>query len=325
MARFLVARTGDEWAQGEYIGDAGCGQLQRSRLGSAVDRLLDILRALELRELEFEHDPAVGAVWAFQLHLERPSFTLQLLADIRAFQRAIFNFHRNYPEDAARAARFIVYASRVPGVFNLGGDLKYFLECVEADDRAALSDYASACIDVCYHNYMGLHSHLITASLVAGDALGGGFEAVLSGDFVVADERARFGLPEVLYGLFPGMGAYTFLSRRLGQAAAERLILEGRVLSAAEVDEMNLLAQVVGEGEGAATMDNYLSNISHKFDAFFAVFEARRLSQPVRYEEMAEIAERWVDVAMALGDKNIRKIRKFVHAQALRSGRMGSG
>ena len=35
------------------------------------------------------------------------------------------------------------------------------------------------------------------------------------------------GLPEVLFDLFPGMGAYSFLVRRLGPAQAERMILSG--------------------------------------------------------------------------------------------------
>lgn len=325
MARIPVAGRGDLPAHGEGVWEQRAGELLKSRNLSAVERLLDTFRAAELVELELEHDASTGAIWAFQRHQERPSFTRRLLADIRTFQRTFFEFHRDHPDDAALVARFVVYASRVPGVFNLGGDLKYFLECLEVRDRAALKDYATSCIDVCYQNYVGMHSHAITASLVTGDALGGGFEAVLSGDFAVADERARFGLPEILYGLFPGMGAYTFLSRRAGQAVAERLILDGRVMSAAEIDEMHLLAQVAPAGQGATAMDKYLSTIVQRFDAFYSVFRSRQLTQPVSYEEMTEIADKWVEVAMRLQDRQLRKMSKLVHAQALRSGRLAEG
>src|SRR3546814_11845575 len=49
-----------------------------------------------------------------------------------------------------------------------------------------------------------------------GEALGGGFEALLCFDVVIAERSARFGHPEMLFGLFPGMGAYSILARKLG-------------------------------------------------------------------------------------------------------------
>ena len=45
-----------------------------------------------------------------------------------------------------------------------------------------------------------------TISLVQGDALGGGFEAALAGDVVIAEKSAQFGFPEVMFNLFPGNG-----------------------------------------------------------------------------------------------------------------------
>ena len=50
-----------------------------------------------------------------------------------------------------------------------------------------------------------------------GECLGGGFEAALSSDVIVAEKSARFGFPEILFNLFPGMGAYSFLERKIGQ------------------------------------------------------------------------------------------------------------
>ncbi len=61
-----------------------------------------------------------------------------------------------------------------------------------------------------------------------GAALGGGFEALLSFDYIVAEQDATFGLPEILFGLFPGMGAHALLSRKLGSAQADRLIVSNR-------------------------------------------------------------------------------------------------
>ena len=71
---------------------------------------------------------------------------------------------------------------------------------------------------ILHRNMLGLGLPLITIALVQGEALGGGFESILSFDVVIAERDARFGLPEAMFGLFPGMGAHSFLSRRLGSA-----------------------------------------------------------------------------------------------------------
>src|SRR3712207_4090014 len=91
---------------------------------------------------------------------------------------------------------------------------------------------------------------VITVALVQGDALGGGFECALAHDLIVAERSAKFGLPEVLFNLFPGMGAYSFLSRRIGRQAAERMILSGRVHTAEELHEMGLVDVLAPDGEG---------------------------------------------------------------------------
>ncbi len=285
-----------------------------------VKRLTAILGELDLREIELEYDPELGAVWGFQRHLNRPSYTRRLLADMVAIQRSLRRFHETHPDEAAHAARFTVLASRLPGVFNLGGDLQYFTACVEAGDISALRDYAMACIDVIYQNYIALGAPMITAALVAGDALGGGFEAALACDLVVAEESARFGLPEIQYGLFPGMGAYTFLSRRIGQAAAERMILDGTLMSADELERHGLMARVVDDGHGLREMDDYLARIAARFSAASAVFAARRRSQPIAYEEMVFLGDRWVGVAMSLSERQLRMMKRLVHAQTMRAG-----
>jgi DSF synthase len=103
---------------------------------------------------------------------------------------------------------YTVLASDVPGVFNLGGDLDLFLRLIEGKDRAGLVAYGKACVHVLHRNYVAHDLPITTISLVQGDCLGGGFEAALSSDILVAERHARFGFPEIVFNLFPGMGAY---------------------------------------------------------------------------------------------------------------------
>jgi len=57
----------------------------------------------------------------------------------------------------------------------------------------------------------------------------------------VAEKNAKMGLPEIMFNLFPGMGAYHLLCRRLPAVKAEQLILSGHTYSADELHEMGVV------------------------------------------------------------------------------------
>jgi DSF synthase len=282
---------------------------------SAAIKLLTFLARLDLHEIRLEFDLDLATVWAFWRHREGLSFAPRLLSDIRKVQRALQDFHYEEPTDAAKVAKFLIWGSDTDNVFNLGGDLDYFQTLIARRDYDHLKAYALNCIDACYTNYCSLHAPVIVGFLVAGDALGGGMEAALSGDFVVAEEQSKFGLPEMLYGLFPGMGAYSFLMRRLGQARAEALITGGRLHSAQELHEMGLVERVVAQGTGRSEMRRQIARIHRRFNASLAIYNARRRTFPITFQEMADIVEDWVSVAMRLTDNELRRMHKLSSAQ----------
>jgi DSF synthase len=291
------------------------GTFEITMTDTGAHRFLQLVKTLNLTELRVELDAGLGAVWCFQQHRNRPNFTISLLRDIRAIQRLITDFHRDFPHDARRVTRFLIWASDVGSVFNLGGDLSYFVHQVEKGDIARLKSYAMACVDVCFANYSGLHADVIVGALVAGDALGGGFESALSCDFIMAEEQARFGLPEILYGLFPGMGAYSFLSRRIGQAKAESMILDGGLHKAAEVKEMGLLDHVSATSLGRLDMERHLTKLSKRFEAVLSIYHARRRTFPISHREMTDIVEDWISTAARLSAHDLRKMKRLANAQ----------
>ncbi len=285
---------------------------------TGADMILRHIRNLGLTELRVELDTGLGVLWCFQQHCRRPCFTLSLLKDIRAIQRLITDLHRDHPRDAQRLARFLIWGSDLSSIFNLGGDLSYFVHLLEQSDVLRLKAYAMSCLDVCFANYSGLHADVIVGALVAGDALGGGFEFALSCDFMVAESSVRFGLPEILYGLFPGMGAYSFLSRRIGQAKAETLILEGRLHSASEIHQLGLIELVAAPGQGRLEMERHLLKLSKRYDAVISLYNAKRRTAPISYREMTDIVEDWVATGIKLSSKGIRKMKKLAIAQDAR-------
>jgi crotonobetainyl-CoA hydratase len=86
---------------------------------------------------------------------------------------------------------------------------------------------------------------------VNGVAMGGGFEAALACDIIIATENAVFALPEPRVGLIAGSGVHR-LPRMIGQKAALGMILTGRRVSAAEGKELGFVNEVVPQGEAVA-------------------------------------------------------------------------
>lgn len=76
---------------------------------------------------------------------------------------------------------------------------------------------------------------------VNGFALGGGLEIALACDFVYASENARFGLPEVTLGIFPGFGGTQRLPRLIGKGRAKELIMTGKMITAQEAFQMGII------------------------------------------------------------------------------------
>jgi enoyl-CoA hydratase len=80
---------------------------------------------------------------------------------------------------------------------------------------------------------------------VSGWCLGGGNELALSCDMIVASETARFGQPEINIGVIPGAGGTQRLARAVGKAVTMEMVLNNRLLSAAEALQLGMLNRVV--------------------------------------------------------------------------------
>jgi enoyl-CoA hydratase/carnithine racemase len=146
--------------------------------------------------------------------------------------------------DEDRAVRTIVIhgAGRC---FSVGGDIDGFGELTDAADRRAYVQEATRAfraVEEC--------SKPVIAA-VHGHALGGGCELTLFSDLVVADETARFGLPEASVGLVPGP-AVVRAPRHLSLHTLKYLIFTGTVLDAEAAQRLGLVNEVVPAGDHVA-------------------------------------------------------------------------
>ena len=159
---------------------------------------------------------------------------------------------------------------------------------------------------------------MTTISLVQGDALGGGFETALSSDVLIAEESAHMGLPEIIFNLFPGMGAFSLLARRIGMRAAEDLILSGRVLPAAKLHEMGVVDVLARDGEGEAAVRGWIAANGKRRNGLQGVMRSRQHVFPITRAELDAIGDTWVDCALRLEDRDLRMMGRVVRAQMRR-------
>lgn len=205
-------------------------------------------------------------------------------------------------------------------MFNLGGDLELFCQLIRRGDREGLMAYARQCVRGVHAFHVGIDAGAHSIALVQGDALGGGFEAALSCHTIVAEEGALMGLPEVLFDLFPGMGAYSFLCKRIAPRQAEKLMLEGNVFAAEELYKMGLVDVLAPKGQGMDAVDEVIRANRRIPHARAAMHRVRDMAQPVTLQEMMDITEVWVDTALRLGEKSLRTMERLVRAQYRRQG-----
>lgn len=79
---------------------------------------------------------------------------------------------------------------------------------------------------------------------VNGMAFGGGFELAIACDFILASERAKFGVPEIQLGLLPGF-AVVRLADIVGRPKAKEMSMLGDPISAEEAVRLGIALRTV--------------------------------------------------------------------------------
>ncbi|AGI73288.1 fatty acid oxidation complex subunit alpha [Octadecabacter arcticus 238] len=89
------------------------------------------------------------------------------------------------------------------------------------------------------------------AAALPGTALGIGLEIPLACHriFVADNPKAKIGLPEIMVGIFPGMGGTTRLVRKMGAMMASPLLLEGKMNDPKKAMQAGVVDEVVASDE----------------------------------------------------------------------------
>lgn len=266
-------------------------------------------------QLSASYSTGQNAMWLRMHPTPRPSFNPSLLRDLSCYCRLLEDTGGHIDASESQPIEYVILASAVKGVFNFGGDLSLFMRLIDGRDQDALLDYGMACVDVLYRNHVAHGLRATTISLVQGECLGGGFEAALSSDVIIAERSSRFGFPEILFNLFPGMGAYSFLQRRIGRARTEELLSSGRILSADDMLAWGIVDVVCDDGTGEAAVQAWIDRGRKNRNGLAGIARARRRVESIEFEELADVVRIWVETALDLNHRDLKLMQRLVSRQ----------
>ena len=150
-----------------------------------------------LEQVRTSYEEEFGVMTYYMNPAPRPCFNKICMTELHQSQTSLEKMQGQFIANGdVLKANYLVLASDVPGVFNLGGDLSVFGELIRSNARDHLLSYARLCISNVWTFY-NMQAPVTTISLVQGQAMGGGFEAALAAHVLVAEKSAVMGLPEL--------------------------------------------------------------------------------------------------------------------------------
>jgi len=247
------------------------------------------------------------------------NFSLDLLHDMYTLHKSIQDSNGTWVANGSvQPIHYVVLKSANPDYFSLGGDIGHFRECIRQKNKLALTHYSMLCVDMIYEWATHLSKQETTIALVQGRALGGGFEAALASDYLIAEEHSEFGFPEILFGLFPCTGGMSLLARRVGVYQAERMMTDGRIYSAVELKDMGVVDEICPKGHGAATVEKFVATHHRHRAARMALQRGRHRLAALNYEELRTVVDEWVEAAMTLAEDDLRVMDMLIQMQRAR-------
>jgi len=269
-----------------------------------------------MKQFELDYDPELRTLFSWMKPSPRPCFNRELLEEVVKFEGTLEE-HGGWIAYRGQPHRvdYAVFGSRVDGVFNLGGDLALFIQSIMRKDQRELERYGNLCVDNMYRRISCFNAEIATISLVQGKAFGGGFECALASDTLVAERSATFSLPEILFNMFPGMGALSLLARRIGLRKAEEIIMSGEVFTAEQMHKAGVVDVLVDDGVGVDAVRGIIRSRQRRQNSYRAMLRAKREYQPVPHAEMRSIVSVWVDAVLRLETRDLRMMARLVKAQ----------
>jgi DSF synthase len=222
---------------------------------------------------------------------------------------------RNAVAGAPDSIRHVILTSDTPGIFSLGGDLDHFAECIRNGDRETLLKYALDCVHMGHVFNTGFEGTISTTSVVRGLALGGGLEGAACCQTIICEEGSVLQLPEIKFGMFPGMGAISYLTRRAPAHQVRRMVETGEAVDLSEALRIGMIDEVTPQGAAMSAAHRLNDRLAQGFHGRMATRYALALAQGPSLQELETIAKSWVDVAFKIELRDLKLMQRLVSQQ----------
>jgi DSF synthase len=252
-------------------------------------------------------------VYIFEMKIKgRKVFSIELLKELLD----ALNFVANAEQYNQKENKFFVFTGENnTGVFNYGGDLMVFLDYIERADIDSLKGYGSLCID-CIHTTSDLtYKNVTTVAIINGDARGGGLESAIACDIIIAEKGWNISLPEVKYGFFPGMGAFEFLSKRIGVSKAKSFIENDMEYTTDYLFEIGLFNYLVEKGDGINKLLEIVKKERSNQSKYNGLRRIYKKNNPITKEMLLESVYIWAESIIDISDYNKRKMATVIKIQ----------
>lgn len=160
-----------------------------------------------------------------------------------------------------------------------------------------------------------------TIAAIEGAAVGGGLELAACCDFLLASRTARFALPEIRLGVFPGSGGTVRVTRRVGAARARRMMLLGDSIDAEKALDWGLVDELADPGEALAAALKLAGRLAAGPALAQQGCKAALAAAVERSEsEALDVADHWA-VRLGFSEDLAEGLRAFDEKRAPRFGR----
>jgi DSF synthase len=212
--------------------------------------------------------------------------------------------------------RFIVFKGEDnSGVFNYGGDLLVFLDYIERKDVDVLKAYGDLCIELIHKASSMTNKKITTVAILNGEARGGGLESAIACDIIIAEKGWNISLPEVKYGFFPGMGAFEFLSKRIGVSKAKSFIENDMEYTTDYLFEIGLFDYLVEKGDGINKLLEIVKKERSDQSKYNGLRRIYKKHNPITKEILLESVYIWAESIIDISDYNRRKMATVIKMQ----------
>ena len=111
------------------------------------------------------------------------------------------------------------------------------------------------------------------------------------------------------------MGAHAILSRKLGSAMADRLIVSNHTYTAEEMYELGIVHQLAENGEGLAACEDFIRKSERRHPGLVNARKAMKVTNPIGLSELKRIVDLWAEAALQLSDSDLKVMNRLTRAQ----------